>query len=181
MKLLTSLLLGSSLLLSSAPVRASTVDDHVGLWDSLERAGINIILNDLDFCGKTDVAGAYISSLKVILVCQDNANPLSSRQVQWTANDLDTLRHEAHHVVQDCTDGRVGDDIAKPLFASEEELTEFVESVLTEEQITSIVSNYRERGADDDVIVMEVEAFAVARQVSPDTIAGAIDDLCNVR
>ena len=180
MKFLTSLLLGGSLLLSSAPVRASTVDEHINLWDSLEQAGVNIVLNDVEFCGETGVAGAYISSMKTLVVCQDNASPLSSRQVYWTQNDLDTLRHEAHHVVQDCIVGGLGDGDAGPLFDTKDKLIDFVDDILTAEQVDSIISNYREKGASNGVIIMEVEAFAVAAGVSPDKIAEAITEVCNV-
>ncbi len=180
MKLLTSLLIGSSLLLSSAPSKASNVGDHANLWNTLERAGINIVLNDVDFCGDGDVDGAYIPTLKTLVVCQDNASPISSRQVVWTHNDLDTLRHEAHHVVQDCINRELGDNYSSPLFDTRETLTDFVDDILTEEQIGSIIKGYREQGASNEVIIMEVEAFAVAEGVSPDTIANAITDICNV-
>ena len=179
MKFFTSFLLGSSLLLSSAPARAATVDDHVRLWDSLERAGVNIVLNDVDFCGDERADGAYIPLAKTLIVCQDNASPISSRQVDWTSNDLDTLRHEAHHVVQDCLLGGLGDGESGPLFDTRESLKSFVENILSEEQIDWIITNYREKGADREVIIMEIEAFAVASGVSPDSIADAIIKSCN--
>lgn len=181
MKFLSSILLGTSLLLSGSPSRATTtVDDHISLWNSLERAGINIVINDVDFCGDGRVDGAYIPRLKTLVICQDNASPISSRQVDWTENDLDTLRHEAHHVVQDCLRGRIGDGLSGPLFNTRETLSEFVDDILTDQQIDWIIRNYREQGADNDVIIMEVEAFAVAEGVSPETIADGIDKSCNI-
>tara|TARA_A100001201_G_scaffold32305_3_gene34814 strand:- start:12353 stop:12883 length:531 start_codon:yes stop_codon:yes gene_type:complete len=176
MKFLTSFLLGSSLFLTSAP---KIVDDHAKLWDSLERAGVNIVLNDVDFCGDDLADGAYIPVIKALVVCQDNASPLSSRQVDWTSNDLDTLRHESHHVVQDCLLGELGDGESEPLFNTRESLKSFVDNILSEEQIDRIVTNYRELGFDREVIIMEIEAFAVASGVSPDKIADAINKFCN--
>ena len=179
MKLLTSLLLGGSLLFSGVPAQSSTVDEHQKLWNSLEDAGINIVLNDVDFCDG-NVDGAYIPILKTIIVCQDRASSISSRQVDWTHNDLDTLRHEAHHVVQDCIDGRLGDDYSRPLFGTKQELNAFVSDILTDEQVGYIIKGYREQGASNDTIIMELEAFAVAEAVSPDTIADAVSRSCNV-
>ena len=39
--------------------------------------------------------------------------------VQWTENDLDTLRHEAMHVLQDCSAGRVGDGLLESTMTTE--------------------------------------------------------------
>ena len=40
-----------------------------------------------------------------IMICQDDRIETSDQEVEWTENDYDTLRHEAHHVVQDCMKG----------------------------------------------------------------------------
>ena len=97
-----------------------------------------------------------------------------------TPNDLDTLRHEAHHVIQDCLKGGIGDRESDLFFDEREEFVEFVSNALTDYQIEKIIEGYRERGADEDTIIKEVEAFAVASSIGPETIAGAVDNLCRV-
>ena len=173
-----TIVLGGSLLFTQSPVKASS--DHDRLWDSLEEVGVTILVNDPHFCLKNDIDGAYVPSAKVLVVCQDNASPMTSGEVQWTANDLDTLRHEAHHVVQDCLAGELGDKYSDLFFDNEEEFTEFVKGILNERQIELIVESYRSNGADDQRILMEIEAFAVASGISPDMIADAVTGLCEV-
>ena len=152
-------------------------DDHWLLWDTLERKGITVLLNDTDLCDG-EAAGLYSPSHNVLVVCQDRRIPLTSKEVDWTANDFDTLRHEAHHVLQDCLDGLEND--TSVLFFEGRKMKEFVRNSLTQKQIESIIETYGEAGASDEVIMMELEAFAVAQTVSPLTIADGIDELCRV-
>ena len=159
---------------------ATTIEEHQRLIDSLESVGIEVVLNDVAFCGEEPVDGAYFPINSVLVVCQDYSSSISSKEVEWTPNDLDTLRHEAHHVVQDCLKGVLGDRESSLLFDEKGEFNSFVINALTDKQIENIIESYRERGADDETIVMELEAFAVARSVSPDTIADAMDNLCRI-
>ena len=153
-------------------------DDHLKvLWGSLERAGVTILLNDTQFC-RDDISGMYSPSQKIMIICQDDRYPISSREMTWTLNDYDTLRHEAHHVIQDCLDGINNSTIV--LLFEGDKLKEFVKNSLTEKQISRIIRNYKEVGADDNELKMELEAFAVARTVSASTIANSIDKLCQV-
>ena len=152
-------------------------EEHQVLWDSLERKGVEVLLNDTDLCDG-EAAGLYSPSHNVLVVCQDRRLPLTTREVEWTPNDYDTLRHEAHHVLQDCLDGL--DNDTSVLFFEGRKMKEFVSNSLTQKQIERIIKMYSEAGADDDVIRMELEAFAVAQTVSPLTIADGIDELCRV-
>ena len=176
---LSSVLLGGSLLFGPSAV-ANTIEDHQVLIDSLENVGVEVVLNDLEFCGDEPIDGAYFPTYSTLLVCQDSVNPISTKEVEWTANDLDTLRHEAHHVIQDCLKGDIGDRESDLLFDEREEFVEFVSNALTDDQIEKIIEGYRERGADEETIIKEVEAFAVASSIGPETIAGAVDNLCRV-
>ena len=83
-------------------------------------------------------------------------------------------------MVQDCLKGDIGDRESNLFFNERGEFVEFVSNALTDDQIEKIIEGYRERGADEDTIVKEVEAFAVASSVGPETIAGAVDNLCRV-
>ena len=174
---LVSTALGLSLLFVPEVKARDSFDEHKVLWDSLERAGVSILLNDTNLCDN-GASGMYSPAHRILVVCQDERLPLTTREVEWTANDFDTLRHEAHHVLQDCLDGFNNDTIV-PLFR-DDNLREFVNNALTEKQIGSIIKTYREVGGDDDVIRTELEAFAVAASVSPGTIAQSIDKTCQV-
>ena len=154
-----------------------SAEEHQVLWDSLERKGVEVLLNDTDFCDG-EAAGLYSPVYNVLVVCQDRRLPLTTREVEWTPNDYDTLRHEAHHVLQDCLDGL--DNDTSVLLFNNGKLSEFVKNTLSQKQIDRIIKIYSEVGADEDVIKMELEAFAVAQSVSPLTIADSIDEICRV-
>ena len=102
-----------------APVAATNTgsfDDHVHLYNTLESVGVTVLINEPKYCdGRID--GSYSSRDRILNVCQDNATYMN-REVDWTANDLDTLRHEAHHVIQDCYLGTLGDSQLAPIHGS---------------------------------------------------------------
>ncbi len=177
---LASVLIGSSLVLLSSPVRANTVwDEHVKLWNALDTVGIETVLNDPNYCSE-DSDGLYYSRGRTLIVCQDNASTLSSKEVDWTSNDLDTLRHEAHHVIQDCLAGDIGDSELGNYFSDSSDYENFISGSLTLEQAQRIVESYREVGAPDDIILKELEAFAVAKTVSASSIADVLLKVCSV-
>ena len=106
-------------------------------------------------------------------VCQDN-HTKPWVQVKWTLNDLDTLRHEAHHVVQDCVD-KPFDGQLRPIFGQDKDWATFVGNAMTPEQAKMIMSQYPVHQA-----YTELEAFAVARTVDADTIANKLEEYCGV-
>lgn len=163
------------------PIKASSVEQHEVLWSAIRRAGVPIIVNHPDFCEKWGGGSYRWSKGKAILViCQDNGALVGAgNQAPWTTNDLDTLRHEAHHMVQDCRAGVIADDKMSVWFGTEEEYTDFVQNSLSLEQVKSIWNTYAERGATEIVRIHEIEAFAVAKTVSPAAIANAIDSQCH--
>ena len=69
----------------------------------IRTAGVTILLNDPQFVKM--VCGMYSPTHRVLVVCQDDRYPISTKEIEWTPNDYDTLRHESHHVLQDCLDG----------------------------------------------------------------------------
>lgn len=166
-------------LTTSAPVKADTFENHRSLWGAIENVGITTYLNPSQVCDG-DINGAYISSIRALVVCQDNATP-DGPEVTWTANDLDTLRHEAQHLIQDCVDGGIGDNALSPLFGTDEELLEYINnSTLTATQIESIIRVYTERGADEDVLRLELEAFVTATDIDASRIANVVSTVCTV-
>lgn len=158
-------------------VRANELlDQHQSLWEDLERVGVTIYVNDPAACRSRSFQGRYISRMRRLDVCQDNYAPYT--QTQWTANDLDTLRHEAHHVVQDCNGEPY--DVELDAIFDDNELTSFVARSHTEKQIEQIITSYRDRGADRTMILNELESFSVARSVSADTIGDKLIEFCDV-
>ena len=171
-----SSLLGATLLLSPS-IKAEAHDDHLTLIDALEENGIVVVLNEPEFCNEEDIDGFYIPDANVLGVCQDNRKVISNSEVQWTSNDYDTLRHEAQHAIQDCISGLDNDDSGL-LFDNKEKFMKFVTGQLTTQQIENIIHSYRSRGADDETVLLELEAFAVASLNNPLTIANGVNQLC---
>lgn len=162
--------------LLATPALSDIMEEHRLLWNTLESAGVRIIVNDHDACNGNYGGGMYISALRTLHICQENGL-LPNVQVDYTHEDLDTLRHEAQHVVQDCIDG-LGDNSLVNLF-DEDELIEFLgNSTLTAEQMKGIIAAYKENGASDKVIILELEAFAVANDISAKRISSAITSYC---
>ena len=91
---LVSSVLGLSLLFVPEVKARDTFDEHKVLWDSLERAGVSILLNDTNLC-EGGVSGMYSPAHRVLVVCQDERLPLTTKEVEWSDNDFDTLRHES--------------------------------------------------------------------------------------
>lgn len=179
--ILGSLITLSSLFGSVPEARANTHEEHKELWVALQQVGIDTMVNHPDLCDNGVVDGAYINLKSILIVCQDNAHRFGSKEVNWTENDYDTLRHEAHHVIQDCLDGGLADGNSDLLFNNPEDLEEFVFDILTEEQVNHIIDVYKKQGATDDVILQELEAFAVANGVSPSSIAGGVLEACGAQ
>ena len=174
---LATIVLGSSLLLTT-PVSASERAEHQELIDALESVGVTVVINDPRACDGDNHHGWYSPSHAVLAVCQDNSSSISSREVQWTPNDYDTLRHEAHHAVQDCLVGGLGDSESGLLFNDFEQLKSFVSSSLSEKEIEDIIGTYRNNGTSDEDILRELEAFAVARVIPAWKTAEAVTTLC---
>lgn len=155
-------------------------EDHVELWNTIRESGVSTYLNPSQcFEGElSDADGFYISNGKgFLVVCQDNATE-EGQVVAWTDNDYDTLRHEVVHLIQDCKDGR-GDSSLIPIL-SRHELVEFSLSVLGQNAIDEIIQSYAARGADEQTIINEIEAFSIARAIPATTIAEGVVNYCGV-
>lgn len=159
-----------------APAKATgSFDEHKYLFATIHSHGVRVIINDFKECSK-GIDGSYWSRERVLHVCQDNARP-GGDEIDWTANDLDTLRHEAHHMVQDCHANGLGDRYILPLFGSRSEVLRFVEATIGTERAQRIMDNpaYRDR---PNVHLTEMEAFATAYAISPSKIAEKLNELC---
>ena len=105
--LFTTIVASASILLSPSIANAgNSFSDHVNLFNTLKEVGVTPLINSAH-CKDGDY-GLYHTTAQLLVVCQENRTA-NGDQVKWTLNDLDTLRHESHHVVQDCNNGKVGD------------------------------------------------------------------------
>ena len=152
---------------------------HRELVSTLESVGITVSIND-PTCQERDANGMYVSRNKLLIVCQDNAK-WSGDVVRWTSNDYDTLRHEAHHVLQDCVGGELGDGVLSDFFNEPDEYNDFIQGTIGSNRANAISEVYGESGASESIILNEIEAFAVADSVSPDTIGEAVVSVCGAQ
>ena len=174
----------SALLVSASPSLAMTVEErqqHVGLVQSLENVNVSVLVNEPKYC-KTEGAdkyyGAFIPSERLVIICQTNKEVMDGDVVPFSLEDLDTLRHEAHHVVQDCLDGKL-DGYMITLF-DKDQLNDFL-ALFSQEHVEKVKRIYGEWGASPEDIMLELEAFAVAAEVPASTISSAVTKFCTGR
>ena len=145
--------------------------EHIKLGQTLEAAGIDILTNNQDCVDEPDAAGMYIPNRKQLVICQSQAIVNNGKTVDFSEDDLDTLRHEAHHVLQDCLDGVI-DGNMQPLFSSPEAR----QGALSDEDVKRIRNNYQM--FNEHIIQLEIETFNVANAVSAGVIAEGIERVC---
>ena len=170
---ITSSAIGLSLL-TIPGVSAKIDSNHDELKRTLNGVGVEVFLNETELCNGKE-SGMYSPEYNAIVICQDDRIETSDQEVDWTENDYDTLRHEAQHVVQDCMEG-IDNDKMSLFFSDRLEYIEFVVMGLTKLEFFHIVEAYR--SFDSDIILNELEAFAVAKGVKPNTIAKALRGVC---
>lgn len=129
-------------------------DAEQNLLATIQQTGTRVVLE----CPEgTAFQGAYMSSDRLMGICVDGRSPRT-----WTAEERDTLRHEAIHLAQDCM-GRLADDDLE----TTQMITRLMR-VVTESGINAagIERTYRQNRADDMTIVLELEAFSLASAMS---------------
>ena len=135
---------------------------HQSLISTVRSTGISFQVNPPQ-CFKDDAPmGYYWAAKNEMVICQEMARS-SWKETMWTAEDLDTLRHEAQHLVQDCMaggrrDGRLGAVYTDPIGMAK--------SVLSSSTINWII-NDGYKNESDHIKVMELEAFSVAALNDP--------------
>ena len=149
---------------SMVPAQARTMEAHDRLVAAVRNVGVTVSLNTKD-CVGASFAGLYQSSQRHMLICQDNGIDGSGQQARWTANDLDTLRHESAHITQDCIAGGIANNNLGTIYHKP---FEFAQQYFGTIVINNIVSTYKGQGAPAHVQILEVEAFAVAHMNNPD-------------
>ena len=161
-------------LLALAPAaQAINVDPgHMALGRAIASTGINLRINP-GVCARRSADGWYWAARNELVVCQDNYTT-ANVEVEWTANDFDTLRHEAHHLIQDCLDGSRQGSIQTVYVDS----PRFVVGTLDQGKIKSIIKSYSDNGATLETVRTELEAFAVAQTNDPTEQVRDINRYC---
>ena len=164
---------------AQASPRTGTFQDHQELWAAIVATGTETRLNTATCFGEDAPDGYYAYDTRgnsEFVVCQDGA--VNATQVEWTENDLDTLRHEAVHLIQDCQDGRRADGRLSPI-GSDEDILRLVDATIGREHARRITQSYMANGmTDPNALMTEVEAFAAAASVHADTLSEMIYESC---
>ena len=158
--------------------QTGSFDDHVNLYNTIHAYGVKVYINHPKYCdGRID--GSYISTLRVLNVCQDNGRS-GGPEVDWSENDLDTLRHEAHHMIQDCAGAGNGNGYLVHLFSNRPELIAFIDSVYTREQQHGLMGSPSYDNHNRERQLIELEAFATAAVISANEIADKMNEVCSL-
>ena len=148
----------------------SNYGHHVTLGQVVRSTGINFKINPSS-CWENDSFGYYWAAQNEMVICQENKRSVGV-EARWTEEDLDTLRHEAQHLIQDCMDGsRQG-----ALGAVYKDPIGLAEDILGDRGIRSVIEAYSD--ASDHIKVMELEAFSVAAMNDPIDQARDIQKFC---
>ena len=157
---ITAALIGAMTLLTACgPTPAvASIADHVILVGTIRQAGVSIELNS-DVCQQFPIYGAYFHKQARLVLCSKGS----------TEEKLDTLRHEAWHLVQDLQDCDLLDDGLKPYGQIPKEAIDHFRRISG--------GNYEEKD-----LATEVEAYAAAETLSAKDITSYIRTLiasCN--
>ena len=172
------LTLATALTTLTSPVHSNTIDKHNELWFELIQVGVDIQVNPALCTDDTRGGGFYASGRDLLVICQDKG-VYESRpvQAQWTDNDLDTLRHEAIHVVQDCVDNELNGRLDSIL--NDEMMDELmVKTGTTKARLFQIMRPYIERGLSPQDLRLEAEAWLLASVESPELITAGVRTFC---
>ena len=157
-----------------AAVAGNTFEDHYRLYRTLQENGITVTINPRT-CNK-GFDGMYQPTKRLLTVCQDYGIP-GGAEVDWTANDYDTLRHEAQHFIQDCMVGTNHDGHLEPLF-SEQELYRFIDMTIGRQAAQGFVNSPAYAHLNEHGRMIEAEAFSVAAAISASDIADKVNEIC---
>ena len=156
--------------LAPGALAASDYEAHIALGRAVRSTGVSLKINP-SACWSKSAFGWYWAARNEMVICQENKRSFGV-EARWTEEDLDTLRHEAQHMIQDCMDGERQGSLTsvyqKPI--------ELAKSVLGDDGIQRIINAYSE--ASDHVKVMELEAFSVAQMNDPMEQVNDIQKFC---
>ena len=163
----------AALMMGATPVMAATEMElraHGKVVSTVRSTGVKVYLNPPLCDDDKAPMGYYDGRNKEMVICQDNKIKGSDKIVEWTDNDLDTIRHEAHHLVQDCRDGVLDADLL-PVY---KDPIAFGRLIMGQDGIEWVADTYSD--TSKKVIILEIEAFAVAEN---NDIADQLGDIKN--
>lgn len=147
-------------------IHPDVAEAHNLLVDALVRRGISLYVDSPACQSSPGLEGYYSGSQRALVLCNDGS-------LRMTEDNLNTLRHEATHFIQDCADGAIDNTLR---------------TVLKQGQARELLST---AGLDADLIrevysvmgqanhvPLEEEAFAVAATMNPGTIVAAMNIFC---
>ena len=141
---------------------------HRAIIHAAYDAGVPVVV-DPKLCQEHFMDGFYNGA--IIGIC--------TRGKGWSPNSLDTLRHEAQHLVQDCLeDGKPNYNFEGRATSFENPILAAQQAGLTEHQVNQIWVTYAGMGLEEKDILMEVEAFAVAHAIPAESITQQIREQC---
>ena len=148
--------------------------DNTNISTTQFRLMVTIKINDPRECNK-GIDGSYYL-IYILHICQDNARP-GGPEIDCQPR-FGYPEHEAHHMVQDCVLGRLGDSQLKPLYGNRGEVMAFVRGTIGEQMAYRLMNGPAYRDAPDHVKLTEMEAFAAAAHINPTQIADKLNELC---
>ncbi len=155
--------------------QARNVDQaHIRLAQAVRATGVVLKINPAA-CDAREVFGWYHAARNEMVICQERRRRnfgFAQQETYWTAEDLDTLRHEAQHLIQDCMDGELDGSLG----AVYKDPIALGRNVLGDDGIRSVVNAYS--SASDHIKVMEIEAFSVAAMNNPAEQVADIGKYC---
>ena len=178
-KFLISVIAAASILTPGVALAENGPEDHRKLWNTLQSLGIVTLYNHKLHCDpNVDVDGIYYYNSGTLIICQDNMKSHLVEE-QWTENDFDTLRHEAHHVLQDCSNGRLLDGKMGLFFQGDKHYQFVAGSSLSEEELMRLYRTLENAGLDYEGIKEEIEAHIVARDIPAQMIEQKLIQICS--
>ena len=145
------------------PATARVDPDSVALLQTLQEYGVTVHYNSTKGCTGGH-HGSY-NTAKVMHLCYRGSQP--------TAEDHNTLRHEAFHYLQHCANERRGGTGLRPLAINPGERQQFVLKALGNGYISQIKSLYPARAHQ-----IELEAFAAAETYTAGELITYIRSWC---
>ena len=171
-KALTLAALAAATAFVPTTVQAKNVDNaHMELARAIVSTGVQLKVNPVE-CKVQNAMGWYWAAKNEMVVCQENAR--GTQEVNWTAEDLDTLRHEAQHLIQDCMNGQLDGNLGSVY----KDPIALAKNTLSQRHIQAIINSYTENGASEHIVIMELEAFSVAALNDPSEQASDIAKFC---
>ena len=145
------------------PATAKVDPDSVALLQTLQEYGVTVHYNSTQGCTGGH-HGSY-NTAKVMHLCYRGSQP--------TAEDHNTLRHEASHFLQHCANIRRGGQGLRPLAINPSQRADFVLKALGTDYISSIKDSYPARAHQ-----IELEAFAMAETYTAGELITYIRSWC---